>query len=70
LIPWIAGFLAYHWVLPTGPGWWVQGVTTIFGTPLAVRWPWASASILSFVVAFLLALGKRHTYNTGHENRG
>jgi NCS1 family nucleobase:cation symporter-1 len=70
LIPWIAGFLAYHWVLPTGPGWWVQGVTTIFGTPLAAQWPWASASILSFGVAFLLALSRRHTYNTDHENRG
>jgi nucleobase:cation symporter-1, NCS1 family len=70
LIPWIAGFLAYHWVLPTGPSWWVNIVTTISRTPLSVRWPWASASLLSFGVAFLLALSKRHTYNTNHENRG
>jgi nucleobase:cation symporter-1, NCS1 family len=70
LIPWIAGFLAYHWVLPTGPQWWIDAVEAVIGSPLSKTWPWASASVFSFGVAFLLALGRRRTYNTSHENRG
>jgi nucleobase:cation symporter-1, NCS1 family len=56
LIPWVAGIIAYHWVLPTGPGWWISGVESALGTPLGARWPWLSASVASFVVAFGLAL--------------
>jgi putative hydroxymethylpyrimidine transporter CytX len=50
--PWFAGFVAYHWVAPTGPSWWTDGVLEVFGTPLSVRWPWLSASVVAFVVAF------------------
>ena len=53
-VPWIAGFVAYHWVAPTGPSWWTDGVADLFGTPLSVRWPWLSASLVAFVVAFAL----------------
>jgi NCS1 family nucleobase:cation symporter-1 len=56
LAPWIVGFVAYHWVLPTGPGWWLNVVDGTLGTPLSLRWPWLSASLLSFVVAFVFAL--------------
>ena len=59
LLPWIAGFLVYHWVLPTGPQWWLDLVASVTDSPLSVQWPWLSASIVSFGVAFLLALGKR-----------
>jgi NCS1 family nucleobase:cation symporter-1 len=59
LLPWIAGFLVYHWVLPTGPGWWLDGVSSLLGTPLNERLPWLSASLLSFFAAFLLALRGR-----------
>jgi cytosine/uracil/thiamine/allantoin permease len=61
LVTWVAGFLTYHWVLPTGPEWWVSIITTVTETPLSVRWPWLSASILSFGVAFLLALVRPKT---------
>jgi nucleobase:cation symporter-1, NCS1 family len=57
MIPWLAGFLVYHWVLPTGPEWWLALVDSFSDTPLSTRWPWLSASIMSFVVAFLLTLG-------------
>jgi nucleobase:cation symporter-1, NCS1 family len=56
LIPWIGGFLVYHWVLPTGPSWWQEGVESLLGTPLNSRFPWLSASIISFLAAFVLAL--------------
>ena len=61
LIPWLAGFAVYHWILPTGPQWWVDAVTGLVGDPLAVRIPWLNASIPSFVVALLagLVLGAR-----------
>ena len=52
--PWLAGFVAYHWVAPTGPSWWTDGVAEIIGTPLSVRWPWLSASLVSFVLSFAL----------------
>ena len=55
LIPWLAGFVVYHWILPTGPDWWVDGVTRVVSTPLVAEWPWLSASIPSFLVAFLIA---------------
>jgi nucleobase:cation symporter-1, NCS1 family len=55
LVPWIVGFLVYHWILPTGPDWWVDGVGKIISTPLVAEWPWLSASIPSFLVAFLIS---------------
>jgi putative hydroxymethylpyrimidine transporter CytX len=53
---WAAGFLVYHWVVPTGPAAWVHGVKDVLGTPLSERLPWLAASIPSFAVAFLLTL--------------
>jgi cytosine/uracil/thiamine/allantoin permease len=52
--PWLAGFVAYHWVTPLGPTWWTDGFADLFGTPLSVRFPWLSASLVSFLVAFAL----------------
>jgi putative hydroxymethylpyrimidine transporter CytX len=56
LIPWIAGFIVYHWISPSPVSWWVDLIRDIFGTPLSERFAWLSASIPSFVVAFVVAL--------------
>jgi nucleobase:cation symporter-1, NCS1 family len=48
---WIAGFVVYHWIAPTGPDWWTEFSTTLFGTPLAQRFSWLGASVPAFVVA-------------------
>ena len=56
LLPWFAGFAVYHWILPTGPSWWVDAVSRVASQPLAVRFDWLNASIPSFLVAFALAL--------------
>lgn len=60
VIPWVAGFLVYHWVLPTGPASWIDLVSNIAGEPLVVRFPWLSASIAAFAVAFVTALRPVH----------
>ena len=56
LLPWVAGFLVYHWIVPTGPTWWVDGVRDFVGTPLSERFAWLGASIPSFLIAALLAV--------------
>lgn len=50
MVAWILGFAAYHWVVPTGPAGWVEGVTNLTGGPLFGGN--APASILSFAAAF------------------
>ncbi|MGH2729301.1 MAG: purine-cytosine permease family protein [Actinomycetota bacterium] len=66
-VPWIAGFVVFHWVNPGGlPSWWTDGVSSIFGTPLSDRLPWLGASIPSFVVAFLLAIRWRSFRSPAH----
>jgi nucleobase:cation symporter-1, NCS1 family len=55
LVPWLLGVAVFHWILPTGPTWWVDLVTSIVGTPLAERTGWLSASIPAFLVSFLVA---------------
>ena len=72
LAPWLAGFAAYHWIAPTGPDWWLAWAEGLAGTPLSVRWPWLSASVVSFAVAFVAALALRPpTIMTGtDETRG
>ena len=55
LVPWIAGFAVYHWILPTGPSWWTGAVSRLLSTPLSNDLPWLSASIPAFAVAFALA---------------
>lgn len=56
VVPWVVGFLAYHWAQPTGPGWWTSLVDVLPGAPLSASAPWLSASIVSFAAAFLLGL--------------
>jgi putative hydroxymethylpyrimidine transporter CytX len=58
--PWIAGFLAYQWCLPTGPSWWVDGLGRV-ATHLHLPTPPLAAGAIggsapSFAVAFLVAL--------------
>jgi purine-cytosine permease-like protein len=55
LIPWVAGFLVYHWIAPTGPEWWTTMITSLFGVPLSEQLLWLGASVPSFGVAFLIA---------------
>ena len=55
LLPWVAGFVTYQLVNPGGVGWWAR----FWGDgPYDGRFDatWASASILSFAVAAVLAL--------------
>lgn len=59
LAPWVAGFGVYHWIAPTGPAWWLEWAESLLGTPLSARWPWLSASVASFAVAFAAALALR-----------
>jgi NCS1 family nucleobase:cation symporter-1 len=56
VVPWLAGFVVYHWIVPTGPAWWTEWVTSLIGEPLGVRWSWLAASIPAFLVAFVLTL--------------
>ena len=55
-IPWLAGFVIYHWITPVGPDWWVNWVGDLFGSPLSEHLGWLGASIPAFAVAFVLAL--------------
>ncbi len=69
-IPWATGFAAYHWVNPGGlPDWWVSANAALFGTPLATRFWWLSASLVSFAVAFLVAvmLGRWDNASSHHD---
>jgi putative hydroxymethylpyrimidine transporter CytX len=56
LIPWICGFVVYHWIAPVGPTWWIDGIGSLLGSPLSERAGWLGASVPSFAIAFLLAL--------------
>ena len=48
---WLVGFALYQWLLPQGPGWWVDFVT---GLPSAPTWG-IGATLPSFAVSFSLA---------------
>jgi putative hydroxymethylpyrimidine transporter CytX len=50
IVAWIAGFAAYQWLSPTGPGWWVEQVQRL-DPP---SWPIGS-TLPSFAVSFVLA---------------
>jgi putative hydroxymethylpyrimidine transporter CytX len=56
LVPWVLGFVAYQLVNPGSVGWWVRmwvrAQSWLHFTPQA----WMSASVVSFVVAFVVAL--------------
>ena len=60
LVPWVAGFILYHWSVPTGPRAWIDGVQTVFHGWLHLPFPLLDsrlgASIPSFLVAFALSL--------------
>jgi nucleobase:cation symporter-1, NCS1 family len=54
-LAWIAGFVVYHWIAPTGPDWWTEISATLFGTPLSQRFSWLGASVPAFAVAATIA---------------
>jgi purine-cytosine permease-like protein len=66
-LSWCAGFVVYHWILPTGPSWWIEGVTELLQSPLSTKATWLPASIPAFAVAFaaqalFLQLPKRRSF--------
>jgi nucleobase:cation symporter-1, NCS1 family len=64
LVPWIAGFVLYHWISPSAIEWWCdprpgcgEGIVSLLpGAPLSSSASWLSASIPSFLLAALLTL--------------
>jgi len=59
LVPWIVGFVLYHWSVPTGPEGWVEAVGRLFtnvGLPFPLMGSRFGASVPSFAVAFVLSL--------------
>jgi NCS1 family nucleobase:cation symporter-1 len=60
LIPWVAGFVLFHWCVPTGPQPWTNAVGTVFAEWLSLPFPLfgsrLGASLPSFALAFVLAL--------------
>jgi putative hydroxymethylpyrimidine transporter CytX len=59
LVPWLAGFVVYHWSVPTGPEGWVDGVRAVFtgpGLPFPLLGSRLGASVPSFALAFVLSL--------------
>ncbi|HEY7659027.1 MAG TPA: cytosine permease [Actinomycetota bacterium] len=58
-VPWVVGFIVYHWCVPTGPSGWVEAVTRAFdalGLPFPLLGSRLGATVPSFAVAFLLTL--------------
>jgi putative hydroxymethylpyrimidine transporter CytX len=53
LLAWLAGFVVYQWLVPIGPGWWLDLVDRV--RPGTGGLDGVGASIPSFVVAFALA---------------
>jgi putative hydroxymethylpyrimidine transporter CytX len=60
LIPWAAGFVLYHWSVPTGPQGWVDAVRMVFADWLHLPFPLLGsafgASVPSFAAAFALSV--------------
>jgi len=59
IVPWIVGFVLYHWSVPTGPEGWVEAVRGLFtnvGLPFPLLGSRLGASVPSFIVAFVLSL--------------
>lgn len=61
VLPWLGGFLVYHWISPSSLDWWYSFVTSVIGTPLSERVGWLGGSIPAFLTSFLLAwlVGRR-----------
>ena len=51
LAAWLAGFAAYQWLSPTGPGWWVDVVERLNPPSWEI-----GATVPSFAIAFALAI--------------
>jgi nucleobase:cation symporter-1, NCS1 family len=59
VVPWLAGFVLYHWSVPTGPEGWVEVVGRTFtdvGLPFPLMGSRLGASLPSFAVAFVLSI--------------
>jgi NCS1 family nucleobase:cation symporter-1 len=59
VVPWVVGFVLYHWSVPTGPEGWVETVGRMFttvGLPFPLMGSRLGASLPSFAAAFVLAL--------------
>jgi len=54
-VPWLGGFVIYHWIAPTGPSWWTDFAKGLVGTALSEKFAWLGASVPSFMVAGGLA---------------
>ena len=54
LVAWLAGFVVYQWLVPIGPGWWLDASTNV--RPGTAGLDGIGASIPSFAVAFVLAV--------------
>jgi len=59
VVAWLAGFATYNWLNPGTVTWWVSAMKAVFGGAGTSTFPWASASIASFVVAFVLQAAER-----------
>jgi NCS1 family nucleobase:cation symporter-1 len=73
VVPWVVGFILYHWSVPTGPEGWVDAVERIFtgvGLPFPLLGSRIGASIPSFAVAFLLSLAILPRRSTRAERAG
>jgi NCS1 family nucleobase:cation symporter-1 len=59
-VPWLAGFVLFHWCVPTGPQAWTDAVHTLFAEWLSLPVPLfdsnLGASLPSFALAFALTL--------------
>ena len=51
LLAWLAGFVSYQWLSPTGPNWWVDQVERLHPPSWGI-----GATLPSFVIAFALGL--------------
>jgi putative hydroxymethylpyrimidine transporter CytX len=56
VVPWLLGFVVYHWVDPSPLGWWLTTIRNLFGSPLGEKVTWLPGSIPSFLVAFGVTL--------------
>ena len=59
VVPWVAGFILYHWSVPTGPEGWVEAVGRMFtsaGLPFPLLGSRLGASLPSFALAFVMSL--------------
>ena len=56
VLPWVLGFAMYQLVYPGGISWWVTGWTWIANRLHFSYQSWMSASVLSFVIAAVVAL--------------